>query len=376
MVKQKRQLDVSIITSAHQVSDARLHRIALALSAQGLRCEVIAPGRESDAPEGVIFTHAPFSRKFTGRVLRDVILPWRARGKVVIALAPDLLPMSRFSTFFKGQFFAVDLYEDYLDLLNDRSWAQGVAGKIGKAIARIAISIAEKADLTSVADEQVRPSNAHHRIVLKNLPSLEMLPSNYLSNHEGHWQVEKVQLLRNEKPTAIYIGDIRESRGLGWMLELAAKLPQWDFILIGNANPHDRERISHCPNIDYLGPMSPQESWKHAIGAWVGLSLLAPTPAFLKAIPSKLYEYAAVGLPIVSTNLPRPAQLITQGGNGHIINTPDEGVQLLTSVLNNPENLEQMARSGLEWIAAFMNSDSSYQQYFEAVKKGLNPSRL
>ena len=369
-------VDVSIITSAHQVSDARLHRIAFALMGHGITCEIIAPGRQTDAPNGAQYIHAPFSRKFTGRILRDLLLPWRTQGKVVIALAPDLLPMTRIATTLKRQFFAVDLYEDYLDLLNDRSWAQGIAGTLGKAVAHIAITIAKNADLTSVADEQVRPHTARQRIIVRNLPSLEMLPSNYLSRQNSQWVVTGHSYIRNVKPTAIYIGDIRDSRGLGWMLEMASALPQWDVILIGNAKPLDRERISNHKNVEYLGPMSPQDSWKHAIGAWVGFSLLAPTPAFLKAIPSKLYEYAAVGLPVISTDLPRPTTMIQQAKNGLIIHTPSEGIEALAAIAHNPKPLIEMADSGLQWIAGYMNSDSSYQQYFEAVNKGLNPSRL
>jgi glycosyltransferase involved in cell wall biosynthesis len=367
------KFDVSIITSAHQVSDARLHRIALALVNSGLRCEVIAPGKSQDAPQGVRYVRAPFSRNFVGRVLRDLTISWKAQGKVVICLAPDLLPMARISTRLRHQFFAVDLFEDYLDLLNDRKWAQGIAGSIGKVIARTAIAIAKKADLLTVADEQVRPFNSRKRIVLKNLPSLSMLPDRYITHNGGTWKTTGSAFVRNEKPTAIYIGDIRQSRGLGMMLELAEKNKDWKFIFIGNTSEGDRERITVHPNIEYTGPQSPQDSWKVAIGAWVGLSLLEPTPAFIKAIPSKLYEYAAVGLPVLSTQLPRPVKLISEAGNGWCISTTEQADGILKGISGNPGQIDQLASNGVEWICEFLNSDTGYQEFVATITAALKP---
>jgi glycosyltransferase involved in cell wall biosynthesis len=373
MAKDKQSnCDVSIITSAHQVADARLHRIALALINNNISCEVIAPGKASDAPSGVIYKHAPFSRSFVGRVLRDIVLPWKAQGKVVISLAPDLLPMSRLSTKLRKQFFAVDLYEDYLDLLNDRKWAHGFAGVMGKFVANAAIEIATNADLLTVADQQVRPLNARHRIVLKNLPSLSMLPDNYLNCVNGRWVKTNSAFARNKKPTAIYIGDIRNSRGLESMLQLASDNLEWDFIFIGNASNTDRERIQKHLNIEYTGPLSPQESWKRAIGAWVGLSLLEPTPAFIKAIPSKLYEYAAVGLPILSTNLPRPEAIISEAKNGWCVTSPRQADVTLKEIAGDPTQIDVLAGHGVEWIASFLNTDTAYREFTEAISSALS----
>jgi len=38
--------------------------------------------------------------------------------------------------------------------------------------------------------------------------------------------------------------------------------------------------------------------------------MLQPTPAFVEAMPSKIYEYLASGLPVLSTRLPRQTKVI------------------------------------------------------------------
>ena len=69
------------------------------------------------------------------------------------------------------------------------------------------------------------------------------------------------------------------------------------------------------------------QAWALGAGAWAGLLLLAPTPAFVEAVPSKLYEYLACGLPVVTTDLPRSAALVRQAQAGEVVGVgPDETV--------------------------------------------------
>ncbi len=49
----RRAIDVSIVTSGHDVADARLHREVAALVARGLHVEVLGLGDEADGPPGV-----------------------------------------------------------------------------------------------------------------------------------------------------------------------------------------------------------------------------------------------------------------------------------------------------------------------------------
>src|SRR5437660_1476257 len=76
-------IDVTILSSGHDVADARLHRHCAALRRAGLRVEVIAKGRADDAPDGAEF-RASRSNGMTGRASRGLFDMLRA-----IELAPD-----------------------------------------------------------------------------------------------------------------------------------------------------------------------------------------------------------------------------------------------------------------------------------------------
>ena len=108
---------VSLISSADQATDARMHRLCGALIRKGFEVEVWALGNEKDAPLGTTFHRAPGGKGFASRVLRDLVLPFRASGTVWIVVAPDLLPISWLAAKLKRRKLVADVHEDYFELL-------------------------------------------------------------------------------------------------------------------------------------------------------------------------------------------------------------------------------------------------------------------
>ncbi|MDR3359495.1 MAG: glycosyltransferase, partial [Bifidobacteriaceae bacterium] len=103
------------------------------------------------------------------------------------------------------------------------------------------------------------------------------------------------------------------------------------------------------------GRQPPARAWRWAEGAWAGLLLLDDTPAFRQAMPSKLYEYLACGLPVVTTALARPAALIRQTGAGAVVGDGAEAGAVLREWSENPSAYDEVAakaRSARQrWLA-------------------------
>jgi glycosyltransferase involved in cell wall biosynthesis len=351
---------VSLITSADQVTDARLHRLTNAILKNGMPVDIWALGNESDAPAGSTFHKALGGKSKTARIMRDLILPFKAGGEVVIVVAPDLIPLTYLITRVRGQKMVADVHEDYVKLLRDRTWARGIIGILAKIVTRNATYFAAKADLTTVADVQVPPFNAGKRMVIKNLPDISLITQSGVLGAE---------------PRAIYIGDIRKSRGLHQMLEVAEQTPEWYFDLVGNIAENEIEFVKNwqqnstaSPRVKFHGPLSPKNSWKFAEGAWVGLALLESTPAFVEAVPSKLYEYAAAGLATISTPLPRCVELINQSGGGEIAASSEAVAGLLNSWAKNPEPLKEMRSRALTWSREELKSEEQYEAFASAIR--------
>jgi len=352
-------MQISLVSSADEVSDARLHRLCNALIKDGKSVEVIALGKSSDAPTGVSFKKAIGGKSFTWRIIRDLTIPFQSKGDVVIVVAPDLLPTTWLITKLRRQKLVADVHEDYLQLLKDRSWANGIVGFLAGLIARAASQIAKRAALTTVADAHVPPQEAKNRLVVRNLPDASLItPSGELS----------------AIPTAIYIGDIRSSRGLKKILETAEIANNWRFELIGSVAASDKEYLESwqrnsaaADRVIFHGKLAPKQSWQFAKGAWVGLSLLDATPAFIDAVPSKLYEYLTCGLAVISTDLPRSARVISESNAGVIANTPIEIAKVLNNFESNKELINQLRTNGANWAKNNLDSPAEYHRFTAAI---------
>ncbi len=307
-------VDISVVTSGHDVADARLHREVAALIKHGMSVEVLGLGAPQDGPPGACVRTWP-RRGPLGRATLAATIAMRARGRVVITLDPDSAVAAGTAILASGRMLVVDVHEDFARVLADRPWTSSYKGLTGRAAHGLVTafnSLAQRAALTVVADEHVPPLTARHRIVVRNEPDPSMLPE------PGE---------RGEIPRALYVGDVRASRGLFAMLGALRYAPDWHLDLVGPVAPADQARLTAeladhpdvMSRIHLHGRRPPTQSWLLASQAWCGLSLLADTPAFREAIPTKVHEYLACGLAVVTTDLARPAALVRDAGAGAVV---------------------------------------------------------
>lgn len=361
-------VDVSIITSGHNVADARLHRQVAALVERGARVEVLGLGLAADGPPAAA-VRTWRRRRPEHRALLAASLAARARGRVVITLDPDAALAAAAVTRLRRRALVVDAHEDYAALLSDRAWARGAGGAVGwiaHGVVRAYLGTAARADLTVVADEHVPPLSARRRLVLPNLPYPGMLPG---------------RSDPDPRPRAIYVGDVRESRGLFVMFEAMRAAPDWVCDVVGPVAPGDlaelNRRLAAEPEmyarLRLHGRRPPGESWARAAGAWCGLLLLGNTRAFRHAVPSKLYEYLACGLPVLASDLPRQAALLRETGAGRMVPLADQQTMggAVADILNewsaDPDRLLQLRENARAAATHEQENQAHYMAFADAV---------
>jgi len=345
--------DVSIVTSGHDVADARLHRLVGAFVRAGLSVEVRGLGDVTAGPEGAASVVTKDRGGMVARGLRAVSSPWQARGRVLVLLDPDTIPSAVVAKL-RGRALVVDVHEDYAALLSDRQWAYGVAGRLARGLVSMSTRLARRADLTVVADAHVPPLHARDRVVVRNEPDHTYLPP--LSKPD-------------ETPRALYVGDVRATRGLFTMLDAVAAAPHWGLDIVGPVSSIDEPRaLARAGEADlagrvrWHGRLAPAQSWALASGAWIGFALLDDTAAFHDAVPSKLYEYLACGLPAVVTDLPRQAALVRESGAGVVVADAVGAAGALNDYANDPELFAAHRKLAVSWSREHAEDSSAYDE--------------
>ena len=122
----------------------------------------------------------------------------------------------------------------------------------------------------------------------------------------------------------IYVGHLSPDRGVAEMIEVAALLRPHgiETELIGPADAQARAMIEPAQAQGLLrwpGFVPNDQALPRVDGALAGLSLLQDEPNFRHSMPTKVVEYMARGVPVVTTPLPAAADLVTRHECGFVV---------------------------------------------------------
>lgn len=107
------------------------------------------------------------------------------------------------------------------------------------------------------------------------------------------------------RPVLGYVGVIGERAfDTELVVSVARAHPRWSFVLAGKASPRASEALSALPNVHLLGPVSYEALPGLIRGFDVGLIPYRSQGLVDYVFPKKLYEYMAMGKPVVATPLP------------------------------------------------------------------------
>jgi len=321
-------LDVLIVSSGHHHEDGRLIRHKNSLERSGLSAEIK-------------------TIRFSNRLMRFLAGPFLAlriikehNPKSVILPDPELqlaLPI----LLRKKLPIISDVHENYEMVRFDRSWAKTWMIPLIKFLTKILSFVRTRfSDIILTVDKRICPE-AHY--VITNCPSPEDLP-----NPE--------QILYPQ--TLVYVGDIRESRGLGMMLNLVNDISELHLKLIGPSEVPLLEKIlvdkGLSDRVTWYGRTPYEQSWEIARECLAGLSLLSDTPAFRNAQPTKIWEYWTVGIPVLATELPGQKGMISESGGG-VTGTYETLTETIRCWLDSPEDAYALGAKGHDYILKTAN---------------------
>lgn len=304
------------LSTVHPASDPRiLEKQAAAMVAAGHDVTVIA--RESTGlgdrglDLGVVIDPLPVAEGRRERLIDQLGLQARIDGyapDLVVVHDPELLP---FANWLKRAPIKVvyDAHEDLPLQLLSKPWIPEWA----RTPAAMAAMLSQKPlmarlDGLMAATEPVAESLGLPATVVRNYPDLRALP--------------KPRAVKDREKILAYVGALSEIRGLFEMLDLLEQLPDYRLRLVGRWESDALKRSAQAhpawDRVEATGPLPHGEALEAVGTASLGLCLLHSRPNYLEALPTKLFEYMALGIPVLASNFRLWREIVEEAGCGAV----------------------------------------------------------
>jgi len=361
--------------------DTRVLKEAQSLQTSGYDVTILCWDRERDfapeeiLPSGVRVIRIQSVRSNYGIGFRQLLrLPrfWLAIIPLLNRLKPDLVHCHDFDTLPAGLIWGrlnnrpviYDAHEYYAELVRPR--LRGLGGRfIYHTIRYIERFAARLASGVITVDEILgaiyRKLNSRV-IIVGHYPTLQgfQTPS---------------QIFSSDQLTLIYVGRLSADRGLFTYLEvlqhLRGKGIPARLILAGTFTPAgEGETFWHSSkgqdgNIDWLGWITYDQIPDLLRKADVGLVILKSEPRYVAALPVKLFEYMAAGLPVVASNFPATASVVQAVNCGALVD-PETDPALIAEIIqgwwSNPEIPRMIGYRGFQAARQTYNWDNIARQ--------------
>lgn len=163
-----------------------------------------------------------------------------------------------------------------------------------------------------------------------------------------------------------YVGGIEDVRGATEMVN-AIGMIECRLILAGEFAPGVKDRLARMrgwKHVEVLGFVGREGVKATTCRSMAGLVLLHPLLNYLEALPVKMFEYMAAGIPVIASNFPLWRNIIEGAACGICVNPldPNEIVEAICRVINHPVEAKQMGDNGRKAIRATYNWDIEEQK--------------
>src|SRR5215203_3791846 len=174
-------------------------------------------------------------------------------------------------------------------------------------------------------------------------------------------------------PRLGFFGVVDERFDTELLDQVAAKRPDWNFIMIGPIVKIHSATLPNRPNIYYLGPKKYDELPDYLAGWDVALLLFARNESTRFISPTKTPEYLAAGKPVISTSIRDVVRPYGELKLVEITDTPDEFIQAAEKILANSKRTEWLTK-----VDAFLENiswDKTWEQMSNLIDEVVERKR-
>jgi len=348
-------MKIGVLTSVHPATDTRiLFKQAASLVRAGHEVHLVA--RESPNPVGCGVHHVtlPIPKSRLGRIATCLQLYRKAvalRCDVYHLHDPELLTLAAPLKRATGAKIIFDVHEDVRRQIRNKYW---IPRWMRPSLA-VVYGVLERlclldVDHVVIAEDSYAPVYARYQAVpVRNYPTLQLLAP------LGNWSQPRVY---SRRPKLVYCGTVAKIRGAMEMLEavkiLAMSYPGVHLSIIGSCFPVELEgemaakirELGIADNVKLHGRLPLDQAMEVVAHCDVGLAILHPDPNYLHSLPTKMFEYMALRLPVVVSNFVLWKKIVDETGGGRTVNplSVPEIAAAIGAIVRDAEALRAMGQ--------------------------------
>ena len=244
-----------------------------------------------------------------------------------------------------GKKVIFDIHENIALQILSKEYIPKILRKIISKIYRLyEIKKLKKFDALIIAEHSYKKyysSLNKNLVTVLNMPKIDHLKKFYSENR-----------INNE---IFYIGGISNNRGFDVLIQalkiLRLKIPDIFAHFIG---PYTKELIDNeqlndiKENFKLYGSLPLIKGLKYSQNSKIGLSILKPISNYTQSYSTKIFEYMAIGLPVITSNFKLYKDIIDENNCGICVNpeNPNEIAKAIEFILINPEKAKEMGQNG------------------------------
>ena len=301
---------VLVVTSVHPPDDPRIrHKTAVSLAKDfDVRYATKRPG----PTDRTGLDWRPLSGPRPARAaaaLREMLRP---DVDIVSVHDPELLPAALLVERLRGIPVVFDVHEHLLSRAEtSEAVPEPLVGATSRTVRRL-LDAAERRLVITLAEEGYASMFHRPHPVLPNYPVAGSLPD--------------PRPAADDAPV-VYVGDVTAARGVHVLLRAAAVTGQ-RVVLIGRCAPSLREEVQQAATrlnvrAELLGWRDHPTALAIAAGAAVAVSPLLNLPNYRNSLPTKVLEYAGMGLPVVASALPGTVAVLGDAPGARLVPPAD-----------------------------------------------------
>lgn len=346
----KMKKEVCVLTTVHSPFDTRIHHKEIqSLLKAGYKITLIAPA-DKGFTEGnfklvPLKKHSSVLKRFFLSNFQPLRFALKLKSDVYHFHDPELIFVG-LTLKMLGKKVIYDVHEDYeLAILSKPYLKPPIRKSISFIFNLLEKNLSRSFDAIITATDEIKPKFFPYNrrtVLVRNYPWIKDFKDVKLKANGG------AKLFK-----LIYIGSLTPMRGIKEIVQALEMLPDdVTLVLAGKFYSKEFEKevlsLPAFKKVNYLGQIPLEKVTPLLYSADVGLVPFYPEPNHLQALPTKLFEYMAAGLPLIVSNIPNCEKLVKKGSFGLVVNpkSPEEIAEAVKTLKDQPELRKEMGERG------------------------------